>query len=357
MSLHQRDRLKLSVLDQSPISEGMSAGDALRNSIDLATLADQLGYTRYWIAEHHASRMLASASPEVLLGPIAVATSTIRVGSGGVMLPHYSPLKVAETFNMLAALYPGRIDLGLGRAPGSDPLTAWALQRDKRHAAPDDFPQQLSELLAYVRDGLPSQHRLARVADLPPPEERPVPWLLGSSAQSGVWAAELGLPYAFADFIAAGGAPIARRYAATFSPSCNLNEPRVTVAAWVLCAETDAEADRLASSSRMAFAHFLNGTPIQVPSVARATLFLDEHAELRDTIIERRRAIVGSPDVVKAKVEQLAEEYGANEVMVVTITHEHAARRRSYELLAGAFALEPRRTVAANGLPRAIAGL
>ena len=317
----------------------MSTGDALRNSLDLAVLVDQLGYTRYWLAEHHASRMLACTSPEALIGSLAGSTSTIRMGSGGVMLPHYSPLKVAETFNMLAALHPGRIDLGLGRAPGSDPLTAWALQRDKRHAAPDDFPEQLAELLAYVRDGLPAQHRLARVADLPPPHERPTPWLLGSSPQSGVWAAELGLPYAFADFIAAGGASVARRYGRDFVPSSNLREPKVIVAAWVLCAETGEEADRLASSSRMAFAHFLNGTPIPVPSVDRALAFLDEHADLRETIIQRRRAIVGAPEDVRASVEALADEYGADEVMVVTITHEHAARRRSYELLAEVFDL------------------
>ncbi len=184
----------------------MTTGEALHNSIDLARTADRLGYTRYWVAEHHASRMLACASPEALIGPLGAATTRIRVGSGGVMLPHYSALKVAETFRMLAALYPDRVDLGLGRAPGSDPLTAWALQRDKRQAGPDDFPEQLSELLAYIRDGLPAGHRLARVAELPDPAERPMPWLLGSSPQSGVWAAEMGLPYAFADFISPGGA-------------------------------------------------------------------------------------------------------------------------------------------------------
>src|SRR3954451_14027148 len=256
--------LKLSILDQSPISSGMTTGDALRNSIDLAETGDRLGYTRYWVAEHHASRMLACASPEALIGPIGAATKQIRVGSGGVMLPHYSPLKVAETFRMLAALYAGRIDLGLGRAPGSDPLTAWALQRDKRQAAPDDFPEQLAELLAYIRDGLPANHRLSRVADLPPEPERPVPWLLGSSPQSGVWAAELGLPYAFADFIAPGGAEIMRRYTDSFLPSINLERPRGIAAVWALCADTDAEAERLAASSRMAFTMLRRGRLIAV---------------------------------------------------------------------------------------------
>mgnify|MGYP003347090155 CR=1 FL=1 len=317
----------------------MTAGEALRHSIDLAQSAEALGYARYWVAEHHASRMLACASPEALIGPIAAATSRIRVGSGGVMLPHYSPLKVAETFGMLAALYPSRIDLGIGRAPGSDPLTAWALQRDKRQAAPDDFPDQLRELLAYVRDGLPAGHRLSRVADLPDEPERPIPWLLGSSPQSGIWAAELGLPYAFADFISPGGAAIARRYTETFQPSCNLARPRVAVAAWALCAETDGEAERLASSSRMAFAHFLSGNLIQVPPVDTALSFLEEHAHLLETIVRRRRAIIGSPGVVRDRLEALAAEYGADEVMVVTITYEHVARRRSYELLAEAFDL------------------
>lgn len=334
-----RRRLRLSVLDQSPISRGMTAGDALRNSIDLAQAADRLGYTRVWVAEHHATSMLACASPEALIGPIAAATRRIRVGSGGVMLPHYSALKVAETFRMLGALYPNRVDLGVGRAPGSDPLTAWALQRDKRQAAPDDFPDQLTELLAYIRDGLPAQHRLARMADLPPAHERPTPWLLGSSPQSGVWAAELGLPYAFADFIAPGGAAIARRYIDSFVPSRALERPQVIVAVWALCAPSDEEAERLASSSRMAFAHFLSGHPIQVPPVDEAVAFLQANAHLLPSIIQRRRAIVGSPTSVRERVEAVAEEYGADEVMIVTITHAHDARVRSYELLAEAFGL------------------
>ena len=331
--------MKLSVLDQSPISQGMSTGDALRNSIDLAQLTDRLGYTRYWVAEHHASRMLACASPEALIGPIGAATSRIQIGSGGVMLPHYSALKVAETFRMLAALYPGRVDLGLGRAPGSDPVTAWALQRDKRQTAPDDFPEQLVELLACIRDGFPAHHPMARAVEPPPPSDRPTPWLLGSSPQSGVWAAELGLPYAFADFISSGGAAIARAYARDFVPSPSLASPRVIVAAWVLCAESDEAAERLASSSRMSFAHFLSGHPIPVPPVDEAETFLREHADTLDAIIKRRRAIVGSAATARERIEQLAAEYGADEVMVVTITYDHAARRRSYELLAAAFGL------------------
>src|SRR5947209_11541382 len=192
----------VSVLDQSPIPEGSTGAQALHNTLDLARLADGLGYHRYWVAEHHGGPMLAGPSPEVLIGPIAAATEAIRVGSGGVMLPHYSPLKVAETFTILAALYPDRIDLGLGRAAGTDPLTTFALQRDRRQAAPDDFPQQLAELLAYFEDDLPEDHPFQRLAGtLPGLPALPYVWLLGSSPQSAVWAGELGLPYAFADFI------------------------------------------------------------------------------------------------------------------------------------------------------------
>src|SRR5438477_11174837 len=183
--------MRLSVLDQSPIPEGSSGADALRNTLDLARLADRLGYHRYWVAEHHGGPMLASASPEALIGPIASATEQIRVGSGGVMLPHYSPLKVAETFTVLAALYPSRIDLGIGRAAGTDPLTTFALQRDRRDASPDDFQEQLLELRGYLEDGLPSDHPFARVAKLPGKPEAPEIWLLGSSPHSAIWAGEV----------------------------------------------------------------------------------------------------------------------------------------------------------------------
>src|SRR5882762_7075574 len=213
---------RLSVLDQSPISEGSSGAQALRNTIDLARLCDELGYHRYWVAEHHGGPMLAGPSPEALVGPIAGATSRIRVGSGGVMLPHYSPLKVAETFSMLAGLFPGRLDLGIGRAAGTDPLTTFALQRDRRQAAPDDFPEQLLELRGYLEESLPQDHPFARVAKLPGTPETPELWLLGSSAQSAIWAGELGLPYVFADFINSEGAQIAALYRQRFTPSARL---------------------------------------------------------------------------------------------------------------------------------------
>src|SRR5437763_1397006 len=345
--------MRLSVLDQSPISEGSTGAEALHNTLDLAKLADELGYRRYWVAEHHGGPMLASAAPEVLIGPIARATERIRVGSGGVMLPHYSPFKVAETFSVLAALFPGRIDLALGRAPGTDPLTMLALQRDRRTAAPDDFPQQLAELLAYLDDSLPEDHPFAPLAKvLPGRPELPAPWLLGSSPQSAIWAAQLGLPYAFADFINPGGAQIAAVYRERFSPARDLHAPMTAVGAWVLCAPTDEEADHLASSSRMTLRLLRRGRLIPVPPPEQALEFLARESAgsgPASASLPGRRGIIGSPEKVRAGVEQLAAEYGADEVIVVTITHDHQARRRSYELLAEAMGLEPRLTRAAAG--------
>ncbi len=330
----------LSVLDQSPISEGSTGAEALHNTIDLARLTDALGYHRYWVAEHHGGPMLAGGSPEALIGPIASATERIRVGSGGVMLPHYSPFKVAATFTILAGLYPGRIDLGIGRASGTDPLTTFALQRDRRQASPDDFPQQLAELLAYFEDALPDDHPFQRLAaTLPGLPELPAVWLLGSSPQSAVWAAQLGLPYAFADFINPGGAEFARMYRERFEAVRALSAPRTSVAAWVLCAPTDDEAHELASSSRMTLAMLRRGQLIPVPPPAKALEFLASEGRSASGGLPGRRGIIGSPEVVRAGVEELAAEYGADEVIVVTITHDHGARRRSYELIADAFGL------------------
>jgi luciferase family oxidoreductase group 1 len=347
--------VRLSVLDQSPIPEGSTGPDALRNTLDLARLADDLGYHRYWVAEHHGGMSLAGPAPEVLIGPIASATSRIRVGSGGVMLPHYSPFKVAEAFSLLAGLFDGRIDLGIGRASGTDPLTTFALQRDRREASPDDFPQQLAELLAHLDGTLPSDHPFAHLSRaLPGRPYEPEPWLLGSSPQSAVWAAQLGLPYAFADFIAPGNAHIAQSYRSSFTASERLAQPRVAVAAWVICADTDEEAQRLAASSRMTFTLLRRGRLIAVPPVEKALRFLEEEGIGPDGS-GSRRGILGSPEKVRAKLEELAESYGADEVIVVTITYDHGARRRSYELIADAFGLQasPRSRAASSLRPTA----
>ncbi len=329
--------VRLSVLDQSPVSEGSTGSQALRNTIDLAQHTESLGYHRYWVAEHHGGPSLAGPSPEVLSGPIASATSRIRVGSGGVMLPHYSPLKVAESFSVLAGLFPGRIDLGIGRAAGTDPMTTFALQRDRRQAAPDDFPEQLAELLAYFDDSFPEGHALGRlVGTLPGRPEQPDVWLLGSSPQSAIWAGQLGLPYAFADFINPAGAEIAQLYRDRFQPSERLQAPRTAVAVWAIAADDERDAVRLASSSRMTFTLLRQGRLIPVPPPDKAMRFLETQAA---SAAPRRRAVVGDPTSVRRELEAVADEYGAEEVIVVTITFDHEARRRSYSLIADAFAL------------------
>jgi luciferase family oxidoreductase group 1 len=331
---------RLSVLDQSPIPEGATAGDALRNTLDLARLADELGYHRYWLAEHHGTPGLACASPEAMIGPVAAATTGIRVGSGGVMLPHYSPLKVAETFSMLSSLFPGRIDLGIGRAAGTSASVALALQRDRRQPAPDDFREQLEELLGYLANRAPATGPFRRLTETR--FTSPDLALLGSSPQSAAWAAELGLPYVFADFINPEGAPMAAAYRRNFVPSERLSAPRVAVAAWTLCAATDAEALRLSSSFRMMMMLLYSGQLIAVPPVERALCFLEREGIPIEKLPARRRIITGAPATVRAALEALAAKYAAEEVFAVNIMYEHAARRRSYELIAGAFGLTSR---------------
>jgi len=338
--------VQLSVLDQSPIAAGSTGAVALRNTLDLAQFADALGYHRYWVAEHHGGPMLAGTSPEALIGPIAATTTGIRVGSGGVMLPHYSPFKVAETFSVLGSLFPGRIDLGLGRTDGTDdPVTLFALQRDRNHPAPDDFGEQLGELLAFLGDGLPSGHLFAALAPLLPGRpDGPEPWLLGSSAQSAVWAAELGLPYAFADFINPGaGSDVVALYRERFVASERLAAPRVAVAVWSLCADSDEEAERLCTSARMVTMLARRGKFTPVPRVETAVRFIDRRMRTyREQPGLSKRLVHGSPATVRGALETLARTYGADELLVVNVTHEHDARRRSYELLAEAFALSPR---------------
>ena len=325
----------LSVLDQSPIPEGSSAGDALRNTIDLASLADRLGYQRYWLAEHHGTSGLACNSPEVMIGPVAAATSRIRVGTGGIMLPHYSPLKVAETFSMLSGLYPGRVDLGLGRAPGTSATVAFALQRDRRQPVPDDFREQLEELLSYFANKAPSAgpFRVMPSSKFVSPEVA----LLGSSMQSAIWAAELGLPYVFADFINPGGAPMAAWYRENFAPSERLAAPRTGVAVWAICAPTREESLRLSASFRMMMLMLYRGRPIPVPPVEKAEEFLAQEGMPMDKLPAGRRIITGDPASVRRDIEAVAAEYNAEEVFVVNIMFDHAARRRSYELIAEEF--------------------
>ena len=330
---------RLSVLDQSPIAQGSDAAQALRNTLDLAQAADALGYHRYWLAEHHASRSLAGVAPEALIGPVALATRRIRVGSGGVMLPHYSPFKVAETFSMLSALAPGRIDLGLGRAPGSDQRTAFALQRDRSKRMPSDFPEQLDELIGYLEGTMPADHAFAPLQHLMPTGGgSPELWMLGSSPDSAVWAAERGLPYCFADFINSDGAHLAQHYRRSFRPSARLGEPYVMAATWTIAAPSTEEAHRLAAPARMMFAHLLAGRPIPVPPVDEALAWLEANPDANH---RSRRTVLGTPAEVRRGLDQVAADYGADELMLVNILPDHAARRRSYALLAAEYGLAP----------------
>lgn len=328
---------RLSVLDQSPIAEGATAADALANTIDLARACDRLGYDRYWLAEHHASPGLAGAAPEALIGPVALATQRIRVGSGGVMLPHYSPFKVAETFALLAALAPGRIDLGIGRAPGSDQRTAYALQRDRSRAMPqDDFPHNLAEVIAYLDDTMPADHPFAALGGtLPSGGGWPEVWLLGSSPDSARWAGEAGLPYCIADFINPEARGLATLYRQAFRPSAHRARPHVMVATWTIAAPTDAEAERLALPAAMMFAHLVRGELIAVPSVETAERWLAGGGDP----MRRRRSVLGSPAKVRARLDAVAADYGADELMLVNILPDHAARVRSYELVAAEYGL------------------
>ena len=344
--------LRLSVLDQTPVSEGSTAAQALQNSLDLAKLADDLGYHRYWVAEHHGGELVGGPSPEVLIGPIAAATSRMRIGSGGVMLPHYSPLKVAENFGVLAGLYPGRIDLGIGRAAGTDPMTTHALQRDRSHALADDFPEQLAELLGYFERSFPAGHPLERLADsLAGGPEVPEPWLLGSSEQSALWAGELGLPYAFADFINPRGAPYSVVYREGFVAGKRLEAPRMAVAVRAVVAATEEEAELLSTSWRMAFDLLRRGRPVAVPPPEKAARYLELHGEEREGLGGKPRRLTGTAAQVRAEIEEVVAAYDAEEVVVVTITHDHQARRRSYELLAAEFGLEPASSAAAPTVP------
>jgi luciferase family oxidoreductase group 1 len=336
--------MQLSVIDQAPVSSGSTPAEALRNTLELARLCDRLGYRRYWIAEHHATELLACSSPEILMTRIAAETTRIRVGSGGIMLPHYSPLKVAENFRMLHALYPDRIDLGLGRAPGGGPLEAFALRRERTdRPMPDDFPDQLFELLAFLDRNFPGEHPFARIAVSPDMPGGPDVWLLGSSLWSASAAAQVGLPYAFAHFISPEPTREAiETYYRRFQPSRYLDKPRAIVALGALCAETDEEAQRLLMSTRLVGRRIRAGIRGPVPTVEEAMRELGESPERfpRETS-EWPRYFAGTPAAVRGKLEQLAGALNLDELMIVTIVHDHRARLRSYELLAEAFALAP----------------
>jgi luciferase family oxidoreductase group 1 len=335
--------LPLSVLDLSPVSSGSTSAQALRNSIDLARTVDRLGYTRYWFAEHHNMPSIASSVPEVMIGQVARETSHLRVGSGGVMLPNHPPLKIAETFRMLEALYPGRIDLGIGRAPGTDPLTAYALRRNKDALDSRDFPENLSELMAFASNDFPDNHPFRAVTAMPNDVGFPEIWLLGSSASGSQMAASLGVGYAFAHHIVPENAVVAMRaYRSQFEPSKYLDRPYAILATAVICAETNEEAEYLASSVALAIVRLRNGQAMPFPSPEEAMAYPYTQAERAQAKSYRNSTqIVGDPQTVRAQLDRLVEATSADELMAVTLVHDHAARVHSYELLAEVYGLEP----------------
>jgi luciferase family oxidoreductase group 1 len=348
----RRTALRLSVLDQSPVREGQSASEAIRETLDLAQAADRLGYHRYWLAEHHSTPGLAGAAPEILIAEVAGRTRQIRVGSGGIMLTHYSPLKVAEQFRMLETLHPGRIDLGIGRAPGSDGRTALALRRGADAArggrVPDPwaedevarFPDQVGDLIGFLTNGLPPEHRFAAVRAMPTGEGVPEIWLLGSTDASAACAAHLGTAFSFAHFINAdGGAAVTRAYSRAFRPSAVFPAARASVAVFAVCADTDADAQRLARSRDLFIVRLYTGRPGPYPSVEEAERYPYSVRELAIVEHARQRTVAGTPEDVRARLLALAADYGVDEVVVVTITHDPKARLRSYELLADVFGL------------------
>jgi luciferase family oxidoreductase group 1 len=332
----------LSVLDLSPIPSGSTAGDALQNTVDLARYVEALGFRRYWLAEHHNAGGLACSAPEILIGQVAVATKSIRVGAGGIMLPNHTPLKVAETFRVLHALFPGRIDLGIGRAPGTDPRTAAALRRSRDALRADDFPEQLAELVRYLDDqGPPRTGFSGTIRAIPTNVPSPELWLLGSSETGGAsLAAERGLGFAFAHHINPDDSTrVLRRYRERFVPSSGRHEPWAILTIAVICAETDAAAERLASSGELAMVWFGQGIRDRpLPSVEEALAYRYDAQEESLRAGRRAHLLAGGVDRLRERVARLVEDSGADEVMVVTLVHDHGARKRSYALLAEALA-------------------
>ncbi len=324
--------IPLSVLDLSPVPDGLEAGDALRNSADLAKLADGLGYNRYWMAEHHNMAGIASAATAVALAHVAQGTRRIRIGAGGVMLPNHSPYLIAEQFGTLAALYPGRVDLGLGRAPGSDQIAARAMRRNLDSGG-DEFPQDVLELMRYFEPGEPGQSLRAV-----PGEGSNIPvWILGSSTYGAQLAAMLGLPYAFASHFAPQMMMQAiQLYRANFRASAQWAKPHVMLGLSVIAAETDAEAQYLFTSQQQSFINLRTGRPGKLPEpVAGFAENLDPRARmvLAQTL---SCAVVGGPATVRQGLAAFIAETGADELMVTGNIHDHALRRRSYEILAEA---------------------
>jgi len=329
----------LSVLDLSPVAAGMQPAQALRNTLDLARLADHLGFTRYWVAEHHNMPSIASSAPEIMIGQVAAATERMRVGSGGVMLPNHAPLMVAERFKVLEALFPGRIDLGLGRAPGTDPATSYALRRRQGITEEDDFLDRFNELMLLETRGFPPGHPFAKVRAMPEGVPLPPIYLLGSSDYSAQLAGHIGAAFAFAHHFATFDAAEAMRlYRDSFKPSAAHEKPYAILGTHVVCADTDEEAERLARTVDLNTVRRAKGEVLPLASPEKAAAYDYAPVDLARVAQSRTRISVGSPATVKARLMPLIEATQAQELMVTTMIYDHAARKRSYELLAGLFA-------------------
>lgn len=328
--------LPLSILDLAPIGAGTTAVQALRESVELARLAERRGYTRYWFAEHHGMPSIASSAPEILIAHVAAATRTIRVGSGGIMLQNHVPLKAAEVFHTLEALHPGRIDLGIGRAPGTDPTTSAAL----RPFSPAQFAEQLAELVGLSRGDLPQDHPFRSVKVIPSGVPLPPIWLLGSSGASARLAGQLGMGYGFAShFSPAPAAPAIDAYRAAFQPTGRFERPHAILAVAVICAASAEHAERLAASYDLMWVRISRGEFLPIPTPEEALAYPYTEAERAIARRHRELLIVGTPDEVRTRIERAASEAAADEVIIASTVHEPAERRKGYDLLADAFGL------------------
>jgi luciferase family oxidoreductase group 1 len=335
--------IPLSILDLSVVTTGTKPAAALRNSIDLAEHADRLGYVRYWLAEHHNLASVASPAPDLMIGQIAAATQHIRVGSGGVMLPNHAPLMVAERFKMLEALFPGRIDLGLGRAPGTDQATAHALRRRLEVREGDDFLERLHELTLWETRDFPPGHPYNNVIAMPDDVPLPPIWLLGSSDYSAELSAQIGMGFAFAHHFATHDAVEAlTHYRRAFTPSRWRAKPHGILAVAVVSADTDAEAERLAASMDLNRLRRDRGQYSPLPSVEEALAYPYTDGERASIARNRSKLFVGSPATVMAKLQPMIAASQADELMVITAVYDHEARKKSYSLLADAFGLGKR---------------
>lgn len=330
-------QVALSVLDLAPVPEGSSPAVAANNSIELARLADRRGYRRYWLAEHHNTPGMACPSPAIMIGHVAQATERIRVGAGGVMLPNHSPLQVAESFRLLEALHPGRIDLGLGRAPGTDQITAHALRRGLNG---QEFHHQLGELFAFAGAGFPDDHPYRTVSAQPAEVDLPPVWILGSSEYGAAVAAAYGLGFAFARHLNPRGAvEIVGAYRDAFEPSAHLPEPRSIVAVGAVAAADREEATALAMSMGLGVVRMRQGRPGKLPSPETAAAHEWTDAESDQLRRYLRAHVLGSADEVAQQLRDIATETGADEIMVMTSVFDHEVRMRSYDLLADAMGL------------------